>query len=261
MYKPGVYVAGDSPIHKRDPRVKIIGVIALSIIIMQVEYVGLLVASSLAVVVAQLARIPLKSLLRTLNPVLPFFFCLFLMYAFFTPGMPLPGFPLGPVQISYQGLYLGLIQVGRFLLLVAVASILTMTTPQSELTIGLERLLRPIRVTGISSHDVAMMVSLALRFIPTLIEEMNSINEAQLARGANFNPHRLIGKIKSIIHLGTPLATSVFRRCDELVDAMEARGYQQGSRTYLRDLVLTRGDSCLIAAFILMVIAVLVWHP
>ncbi len=261
MYKPGVYVAHDSPIHKRDPRVKIIGVIALSIIILQVEYLGLVAASSVAVMVSQLARIPLKSLFKTLRPVLPFFFCLFLMYAFFTPGVPLPGFPLGPVQITYQGLYLGLIQVGRFLLLVGVASILTMTTPQSELTIGLERLLRPLRIAGISSHDVAMMVSLALRFIPTLMEEMHSISEAQLARGANFNPHRLTGKIKSIIHLGTPLSTSIFRRCDELVDAMEARGYHQGSRTYLRDLVLTRMDACLIAVFIIIVVLVLVWHP
>jgi biotin transport system permease protein/energy-coupling factor transport system permease protein len=135
-------------------------------------------------------------------------------------------------------------------LLIIAASILTITTPQSELTIGLERLLRPIKFAGISSHDIAMMVSLALRFIPTLLQEMNTITDAQLARGANFNPHSIGGRIKSIIHLGVPLSLNVFRRCDELVDAMESRGYHQGPRTYLRELVLTRTDFCLITAFI-----------
>lgn len=261
MYKPGVYVAGESPIHKRDPRVKIIGVIALSIIILQVQYIGLFMASGLALVIAQLARLPLKSLIRTLHPVWPFFLCLFLMYLFFTPGLPLPGFPIGPVQITYEGLNLGITQVWKFLLLIVAASILTMTTPQSELTIGLERLLRPVKTAGISSHDVAMMMSLALRFIPTLLEEMNNITEAQLARGADFNPRRLSGRIKSMIHMGLPLALSVFRRCDQLIDAMEARGYHQGARTYLRELVLTRVDFCLIASFIGLVIIVLLWHP
>ncbi|MDD3364883.1 MAG: energy-coupling factor transporter transmembrane component T [Syntrophomonas sp.] len=257
MYKLGQYLPRESAVHNRDPRVKIIGVIALSIIILNVNAIGLLVATGMSIAVSQLARIPLKSLLITLSPVLPFFFCLFLMYIFFTPGQPLPGFPIGPVQISYQGLQLGILQVWKFVLLVVAASILTMTTQQSEITIGLERLLRPIRITGISSHDIAMMVSLALRFIPTLLDEMNSISEAQLARGANFNPHRISGKIKAITHLAAPLSLSIFRRCDELVDAMEARGYHQGSRTYLRELVLTRTDTCLIGALIALVIAVL----
>jgi biotin transport system permease protein/energy-coupling factor transport system permease protein len=260
MYKLGEYVAWDSPVHRRDPRVKIIGVIALSIIILQVNFIGLLAATSMAIAVSQLAHIPFKSLLRTLRPVLLFFFCLFLMYLFFTPGDPIPPFPIGPVQISYNGLYLGLIQVWKFLLLVAAASILTMTTPQPEITIGLERMLRPIKIIGISSHDIAMMVSLALRFIPTLLDEMNSISEAQLARGANFNPRRISGRIKAITHLAAPLSLSIFRRCDELVDAMEARGYQQGSRTYLRELVLTHMDIGLITAFILLVFAVIIRH-
>ncbi|PKM78792.1 MAG: energy-coupling factor transporter transmembrane protein EcfT [Firmicutes bacterium HGW-Firmicutes-15] len=261
MFKLGEYIPRESPVHRRDPRVKIIGVIALSIIILQANYIGLLVASGMAIAISQLARISFKPLLSTLRPVLPFFLCLFLMYIIFTPGRPLPGFPIGPMQISYQGLYLGLIQVWKFVLLVLAASILTMTTPQSEITIGLERLLRPIRITGISSHDIAMMVSLALRFIPTLLDEMNSISDAQLARGANFNPRLISGRIKAIIHLAVPLSLSIFRRSDELVDAMEARGYHQGSRTYLRDLVLTRIDACLITTFVILVIAVLLLQP
>lgn len=258
MYNLGQYVPRESSVHSRDPRVKIIAVIALSIIILQVNAIGLLIAAGMVIAVSQLARIPVGTLLRTLRPVLPFFFGLFLLYIFFTPGRQLPWFPIGPIQISFEGLYLGILQVGKFLLLVLAASILTMTTSPSEITIGLERLLRPLRIIGVSSHDVAMMVSLALRFVPTLVDEMNGISEAQLARGANFNPRRLSGKIRSISYLAAPLSVNIFRRCDELVDAMEARGYQQGHRTYLRELVLTSADYSLIGAFIAVVIAVLV---
>lgn len=261
MYKLGHYFPRESAVHRRDPRVKIIAVIALSIIIMHVNAIGLLVATGMTIAVSQLALIPLKSLLKTLRPVLPFFFCLFLMYIFFTPGRPLPLFPIGLVQISYEGLHLGLLQVWKFVFLVVAASILTMTTPQSEITMGLERLLRPLVILGISSHNIAMMVSLALRFMPTLLDEMNSISEAQLARGANFNPRRINEKIKAISYLAWPLSINIFRRCNELVDAMEARGYQQGHRTYLRELVLNHADYYLIGALTVIVIAVLLWHP
>lgn len=260
MYNLGQYVPGESLVHSRDPRVKIIAVIALSIITLQVNAIGLFIAAGIVIAVAQLARISTGALLKTLRPVLPFFFGLFLLYIFFTPGRPLPWFPVGPVQISYEGLYLGILQVGKFLLLVLAASILTMTTPPAEITIGLERLLRPLRIIGISSHNVAMMVSLALRFIPTLAQEMNGIREAQLARGANFNPSSLKGKIRAISYLAAPLSVNIFRRSDELADAMEARGYQSGHRTYLRELVLTSTDYCLISAFVAGVIAVFVWH-
>jgi len=260
MYNLGQYVARESPVHNRDPRVKIIAVIALSIIILQVNAIGLLIATGMVIAVTQLARIPLGTLLRTLRPVLPFFFGLFFLYILFTPGRPLPWFPIGPIQISFEGLYLGFLQVGKFLLLVLAASILTMTTPSSEIAIGLERLLRPLKIIGVSSHDVAMMVSLALRFVPTLAAEMNSISEAQLARGANFNPNSMKGKIRAITYLAAPLSINIFRRSDELVDAMEARGYQSGHRTYLRELILTPADYGIIGAIILLLTVMLTWH-
>jgi biotin transport system permease protein len=250
MYNFGQYVFRESYVHDLDPRVKIIAVLALSIIILQVHIIGLLAVTTMVLVFVRLARLPVTSLLKTLRPVLPFFLCLFLLYVFFTPGRPLPLFPIGPVQISYEGLYIGLQQVGKFLLLVAATSILTMTTPASEITIGLERLLRPLRIAGISSHDVAMMISLALRFMTTLVDEMHSISEAQLARGANIIPHTLTGKIRAITYLAGPLSTNIFRRCDELVDAMEARGYQQGPRTYLRQLALTQTEYLIIITLI-----------
>ena len=259
MYKLGQYIPRESLVHKRDPRVKLIAVIALSIIIFQVNMVGLLAVTALTIAISQLARIPAGAVLRSLRPVFPFFLGLFLLYIFFTPGQPLPPFPIGPIQISYEGLNLGVIQVSKFLLLVAAASILTMTTTQSEITIGLERLLRPVRITGLSSHDIAMLVSLALRFMPVLLDEMDSVSEAQLARGANFNPHSMSGRIKSITHLALPLSINILRRCDELTDAMEARGYQPGPRTYLHELILSRVDYCLIIAIIILTITFLTW--
>lgn len=249
MLRPG-YAYQESPVHDRDPRVKLIAVIALSIMILKVNIFGLLVVSIIALVISLLARLSIRSVLKTVYPVLPFFILLFLMYIFFTPGRPIPPFPIGVLQISYEGLNLGILQIWKFLLLVVAAAILTMTTTQSEITMGLERLLRPVRIVGISSHDIAMLISLALRFMPTLLDEMNSISQAQLSRGANFNPRRLSGKIRSIGYLAIPLAVNVFRRCDELVDAMEARGYQPGHRTYLQELVLSRLDYWLIVGII-----------
>lgn len=195
--------------------------------------------------------------MRTLKPAMPVFFFLFIMYILFTPGYPLPGFGIGSLQITYQGLNLGLLQVWRFLLLVAAASILTMTTQPSELTIAVERLLRPI--IGSSSHDIAMMVSLALRFIPTLLDEMNNINEARKARGDDFNPYRIRKRIRGIKSLAAPLLINVLRRCDDLVDAMEARGYQRGSRTYLYEMELTLPDYCIIVVSFAALIVILVW--
>lgn len=257
MYNLGIYVHRESPVHKLDPRVKIIAVLAFSIIILHIDTVGLLFVTGLALIISQLGRIPPNTLLGSLRPVLPLFFFLFLMYVFFTPGEPL--FTLGVVQISHQGLQLGLLQIWRFVLLIIIAAILTMTTLPSEMTIGLERLLRPIRIFRISSHDIAMMVSLALRFIPTLLQEMNSIREAQLARGVNSRMRTVTGRMRAVIYLIEPLSISIFRRCDELVDAMEARGYQQGHRTYLQELVLSWADYCLIAGMVVLVIAILVW--
>ncbi len=260
MYKPAPYIPRSSPVHRRDPRAKIIAAVAFSIIILHVNAAGLLVAAGLSLAISQLGRIPLGALLRTARPALPFFLLLFLLYLFFTPG-PSPLFTLGPLQISDHGLYFGILQVGKFLLLVLIASILTMTTTPGEITMGLEHLLRPLGMIGISSHDLAMTVSLALRFLPTLWEEMNRISEAQLARGADFNPRRLGGIFRGITHLAAPLLVNIFRRCDELVDAMESRGYRCGHRTYLHELLLTRVDYLVIGTTIVIVLAVLVWHP
>lgn len=257
MYKLGQYIPRDSFVHKLDSRVKIIAVIALSIIILRVNTLSLLLISVIVLALSRLAHLPAASVLRTLRPVMPFFLCLFLLYMFFTPGQPLPLFAIGPLQISHEGISLGIAQIWKFLLLVAAAALLTMTTTQSELTGGLERLLRPVKIARISSHDIAMLVTLALRFMPALQEEMKNTKDAQIARGAHFNQHCLSGKIRALRCLCLPLLMNVVRRSDDLVDAMEARGYQTGPRSYLNEPILTYVDYGFMAAIITLTILVL----
>lgn len=255
------YVYRESPVHRRDPRVKIICVISLSIIAFQVNGIGLLLIAAAVMLCSQAAHLPAAVLLRSLRPVWPFFLFLGLLYVLFTPGYAVLHFPLGSLTITREGIQLGCLQIGRFLILVLAAALLTMTTSPSELTMGLEKLLRPLRIIRVPSYDIAMMISLALRFVPTLAEEMSCLREAQLARGADFRPRRAGELIRIISNLTAPLAISILRRCDELVDAMEARGYQQGARTYLRELTMDRFDYISIGLVVVLLASAWVWRP
>ncbi|NLO20457.1 MAG: energy-coupling factor transporter transmembrane protein EcfT [Syntrophomonadaceae bacterium] len=238
----GQYMDLKSPIHSCDPRVKLLAVLAFSLIILDLNPTGLMLASGVVLAISWLAKIGIGSLFKSSRPVWPLLTMLFFIYVLFSPVNSIPLFSLAPIMISYEGLYLGVFQAGRFLLLILSASLLTMTTSLSDLTIGVEALLRPLRVIGISSHNIALMVGMAIRFIPALRIEMNNIQEAQLARGANLHPGSLKGNISRIIAIATPLTINILRRSDDLVEAMEARGYQAGSRTYLRQLVFSRSD-------------------
>lgn len=256
MHDLGRYWPADSPVHRSDPRIKVLAVLALSILFLQVGAPGLAAAAILLMGLSLTGKIGWGMLLRTTRPVWPFFIVIFLIHTLFTPGSPILPFTSGPFTISYEGLYEGAIQVARFVLLVLAASLLTMTTSLSDLSMGLEWLLRPLKMIGISSHNIALMVNMALRFFPTLQEEMKNINEAQLARGANFNPGRLSGKIRSMVFIATPLTLNILRRSDELVEAMEARGYQPGPRTYLRELAFTKTDYTALGLVSLAVIVI-----
>ncbi|MEQ8201211.1 MAG: energy-coupling factor transporter transmembrane component T [Syntrophomonadaceae bacterium] len=251
------YYPLDSPVHRLDPRVKIIAVLMVSILLFKAGLPGLAAATGIFIAISLVSRVPLLAVFKSLRPVLPFFVCLFILYLLITPGSPVPFLPPGPVKVTGEGLRLGSIQVGKFLLLVMAASIFTMTTSPIEITAGLERLLRPTRILGLSSYDLAMMIALAFRFIPELVGELNSIRQAQQARGADFNEGGIRGKIRSMQGLASALAVNMFRRCDELIDAMEARGYQPGVRTYLHQLSFSWADYGALAA--LTVLAVAAW--
>jgi energy-coupling factor transporter transmembrane protein EcfT len=177
------------------------------------------------------------------------------MHLFLTDGKPLLSLSPLPLRITQEGLIQGAYVTWQFAGLVIAAAVLTMTTLPSDLVGGIERLLRPLSRVGIPSQDIAVMIAMALRFIPMLSEEYDRIRMAQMARGADFTTGGPTLRIRAVAALAAPLLLSAFRRADELVQAMEARGYRRGPRTSLREMKLTKTDVAafaVMAAFVLM---------
>ena len=237
----GQYSPGISVIHRLDPRVKILSVIALSPYILQMEgWTGLLLSGFLAGIFL-LSRLPFSLWVKSLKPMAWFLAVIFLLHLFFAEGTPL-GARFAFPRLSAGGFYRGGLIIWQFVLLIMSASLLTMTTSPSELILGLERILRPLRILRVPSHDLAMMVSLALRFMPLLLEEIDRMKTAQMARGANFAERNPLRRLQRITSLALPILIHVFLRAEELVDAMAGRGYRRGPRTYLRELRMTGHD-------------------
>ena len=253
MYNLGQYIPERSCIHNLDPRIKILGVVLLSLAILKAEILGAVLCTMFLLGLVPLTRIPPRYYLRALKPVAPFLLLLFGLHLLFTDGTPIPPFPAWRVTVTFQGLISGLVVTWQFALLVLGASFLTMTTSPTELVSGLERLLRPLNFIGVSSHEVAIMVSVALRFVPTILAEIRTIREAQTARGAVFNTGSLSKRGRQIVSLLIPLLTHSLRRADELATAMEARGYSGGPRTYMRELRLCPKDYTALAIVIILV--------
>jgi energy-coupling factor transport system permease protein len=235
----GQYLPVKSPIHRLDPRTKFAAVVAVMAVTLAVSnlliYILLLCWLGM---LAMIARLPLGWVLRNLRSFLWLFLFTFLIHVFFTQGQTLPVVGLGTVEGLWRGLFFCL----RIAILVLSASLLTLTTSPLELTDGLERLLAPLKWVGLSPHALALMLVIALRFIPTFIEEANTIQKAQLARGATFSGN-LIRRARSLVPLLVPLFLSAFRRADELAVAMEARNYRtDGPRTSFRQLRFSRSD-------------------
>lgn len=240
MYKLGQYLPASSPVHESDPRVKIAALVLLSLLILHLNILGIGLAYILVLGLALLARISWRDLWGASRPVWPLFIILLGFYLIFTPGVPLIEILPGRFYISQEGLDMGLLLVGRFWLLVLAAEILTMSTSIAELTVGLQKFLEPLRVIGISSHNLALMVSLAFRFLPALQIEMNQMRDAQVARGANDDSLR--ARLRAVKYITIPLVFNIIRRSEELVTAMEARGYKPGIRSYLYEPVLDGKD-------------------
>ena len=242
-------------IHRLDPRVKIGSTIVLSILILKGGgFTGALISAFLIALIP-LSRLGVKPMVKAFRPVLVFFALLFFVHLFFTDGNPIPPFPPWRVTVTYEGLYRGAITTWQFALLILSASILTMTTLPTELVSGIERLLRPLKRLGVPSHDIAMMVSVALRFVPTFLQEIDRIKAAQMARGASFGSGPFVRRTRAAISLLLPLVLRAVRRADELVIAMEARGYRRGPRTYMKELSMSRADYAAVA--VMMVITCL----
>lgn len=238
----GQYFPGTSLIHKLDPRTKIIAVVLLSVLIFLPKawpgYAVLLAFSLLTVILSQ---VPIKFIVRGLRPILIILAITVVFNAFLTPGTAV--WHLGKLAITREGLVLSGVAAIRLVLLVVTASLLTLTTSPIQLTDGLERLLRPLTPLGVPAHELALMMTIALRFIPTLADEADRIMRAQMARGADMQSGNLVNRVKALIPIMVPLFVAAFRRADELATAMEARGYRGGKgRTRMKELAFAGGD-------------------
>ncbi len=224
----GQYYPAESFVHKMDPRVKIlftVGFIVLSFVARNA--LGMIAAAVLMVGLTLLSRVPFKMYLKTLKPILPVIALTSLINALYvSSGTQL--FQVWKITVTTGGVLTAVYMSTRILLLIFCSSMLTYTTTPTQLTDAIERLLSPLKLIRIDVHSLAMMMTIALRFIPTLIEETEKIMSAQKARGANLESGGLTSRIRALIPVLIPLLISSFRRASELADAMECRCYHGG---------------------------------
>ena len=256
----GQYYPVKSPVHNLDPRIKIILTIAFIVaVFLSSSLWAFIPVAAYIILAALLARLPLKLLLKGIKPLRIILIFTFLLNLFFNAGETVL-VEVWKIRITVEGLLTAIRFSMRLIFLVSGASLLTLTTPPVVLTDGMERLLSPLRKIGFPAHELAMMMSIALRFIPVLLEEADKIMKAQMARGADFESGNLIQRAKSMVPLLVPLFVSAFRRAGDLAMAMEARCYHGGEgRTRLRVLKLTMNDlyACLITASLIIVVGLI----
>ena len=238
----GQYYQADSVIHRLDPRVKLAGTFLYMISLFVFNnIICYLVSAILLTAVIILCKIPVGYMLKGLRAVLFIMVFAVVFNVLFTEGDTL--FEFWIFHVSLKGIKLALLMVIRLFLLIVSASIMTLTTTPNRLTDGLEMLFRPLKIFKVPVHEFAMMMSIALRFIPILSEEADKIVKAQTARGAKFDSKKLTDRVKSLIPLIVPLFISAFRRAADLALAMEARGYHGGDgRTKLYPLKYAARD-------------------
>lgn len=256
----GQYLPRQSPLHRLDPRGKILITLTLSVILFFVPSfarLGLFAVCLLGLIV--LGQIPIGYALRGLRPLVILLALTVFLNAFFAPRDGSPEFfRLGPLVATQGGIRAGLFVSIRLILLVAFTSLLTFTTSPVELTDGLERLLHPLRRLGVPAHELAMMMTIALRFIPTLLEETEKIMKAQMARGADFERGSLLRRARAFVAVLVPLMVSAFRRSEDLAVAMEARCYRGSEgRTRMRELRWRLADLLAVAATAAVALALL----
>ncbi len=240
----GQYFPGRSVLHRMDPRAKILLTIAMIAAVFAAgTWLGYVMLFAFAFAAIRISGVGMKFVLRGLKPIFVIVVLTFLINIFFTTG----GTSLVHwkfINITDKGLYAATRMALRLILLVLVTQLLTLTTSSIALTDAIEALLKPLSKIGFPAHEMAMMMSIALRFIPTLVEETDKIMKAQQARGADFESGNLIQRARAMLPLLVPLFVSAFRRADELAMAMEARCYRGGqNRTRMKSLHFTKLDA------------------
>jgi energy-coupling factor transport system permease protein len=233
----GKYVPGHSLIHRMDSRAELVMIFAfVFIVFLANNLLTYLVLGLFTLLIVLLTKLPVRFLLKGLRPILWIILFTFILHLIVTKEGDIL-FDLGFFRIYEEGLKQGIYISLRFLYLILMTTILTLTTTPIEITDGMESLLSPFKKLGLPVHELALMMSISLRFIPTLMEETDKIAKAQMARGADFTSGPIKDRLKAVVPLLVPLFISAFKRAEELATAMEARGYQGGEgRTKLRQL-------------------------
>ena len=254
----GQYFPGNSPIHRMDPRAKLLLTIAYIVGVFLVKsFVGYAVSLLFLYMVVRIAGIPFKYLIKGVKPLRFIILFTFVLNVFFLTGET-PLLTIGPFTLTKEALFSAIYFSLRLVFLVMGTSVLTLTTSPVQLTDAQERLLHPLQRFHFPAHELAMMMTIALRFIPTLLDETDKIQKAQMARGADFESGNLLERARAMVPLLVPLFVSSFRRANDLALAMEARCYRGGDhRTRLKELRYTKLDgiaACVMALFLGIII-------
>ena len=253
----GQHYPTGSLIHRLDPRTKIIGTfVFMAGLFLIKQFDAYLAVTTLLMVTIIGSKVPFRYVIKGLRPLMVLIIVTFLINLFMTGGNIF--FRLGPITMTWEGLRQGIFMGLRLIFLIVGTSMLTLTTSPITLTDGIEQLLNPLKRIRVPAHELAMMMTIALRFIPTLLEETDKIMKAQMARGADFESGNLIKRAQSLVPLLVPLFISSFRRADDLAMAMEARCYRGGdNRTRMKALQWELMDGAvllLMLAYLLLMI-------
>lgn len=252
----GQFFPGNSILHRLDPRMKIILLFALIILIFAAQgWIAYVALSLVTVGLIFLSKVPLMTVLKSVKPLMWIILFTLLIHCVSHDGEI--SAKVYVFKVTTEGIFYGLLISLRLVLLIILSSLLTFTTSPLKLTDATEKLLSPLKKIGVSSHELAMMMTIAIRFVPTLLEEMDKIIKAQKSRGLDFESGRIIKRLRAIVPILVPLFLSSFRRADELAMAMEARCYRGGEgRTHMKQLHLTRKDFCAAAVVIIICAAI-----
>lgn len=260
----GQYYPGNSFIHRLDPRTKILTTLILIVaVFLANSAIGYAALCTMVLFIIAVSGLPFMLVLKSVKPLLFIIVLTLFLHAVMGQGEHVL-YQWKFIKVTEEGLQLGVQMAMRLILLLMISSILTFTTSPIVLTDGIEALLRPFRVIGVPAHELAMMMTIALRFIPTLMEETDRIIKAQTARGADFSGGNLLARAKNMLPILVPLFISAFRRADDLAIAMEARCYRGGEgRTRMHQLAYRSGDGlAFVFAFAMIgLLAFLRWGP
>lgn len=254
----GQYFPGNTFVHRLDPRTKLLVTILYIVALFSAKSVYAYAALVLTLIIAvRVSKVGLKALFKGLKPVLFIIAFTAILNLFYTPGTELVHFWI--FRITREGIITAVTMMARITLLIMGTFLLTYTTSPIHLTDGLESLLNPLKKVKVPVHELAMMMSIALRFIPTLIEETDKIMSAQKARGADFETGGIFQRAKALIPLLVPLFVSAFRRADELATAMECRCYHGGEgRTKLHVLRFAAKDYAVLLCYLVLTVGIIV---